>query len=263
MELESKVQRALAVIRQMLAHSRNPAFMCSFGKDSMVLLDILTASGIRLPVIFHRQPGDAEKYRFAEEIAREWLLEVYDYAPSGVTLAEADGNVNIVYHYQIGPAPQSYLSLPKNVEPGVRCGLDILRQPTGSFNYPWDAVIIGHKSSDTDNVAGSLELHTDVKQNGGIAPDAWFPLRNWTDADIWEYTRLHGVPQQLDRYNGQNHGESSDKSGNSDYVSACVACMNRSNKNPCVYCPKLGLEVSNISHQVPYTDTKSTYFGKN
>ena len=54
--MDTKIAQALELIRKILDTYRNPAFMCSFGKDSMVLLDILDANNIRLPVIFHKEP---------------------------------------------------------------------------------------------------------------------------------------------------------------------------------------------------------------
>lgn len=259
MFLTNKIYNAKCVIRQMLSNSKRPAFMCSFGKDSMVLLDLLTKMEVNLPVIFYRDPAYPEKYRFADEIIREWLLEAHDYPPVAMYMAEGNGALNIVAGYQIG---QGTLLLPKNIAPGSECGLKHLARPTGYFNYPWDAVLIGHKSSDSDNVAGSLFLRSYVKSGEGKAPDAWFPLRHWTDADIWAYTRLYNVPQQSDRYDIAHECELPSQFANSDYVHGCFACVDRRNSG-CVHCPKQGKEVPVIADKIPYTTTKLDYFGRN
>lgn len=265
MTLEKKIARAKLVIRQALADAKKPAFMCSFGKDSMVLLDVLHQMGERLPIIFHRDPWWPNKYEFADRMIREMKLEVHDYPPSAVTLWEGKEIMAFTNHYQIGRTPQSYLQLPKNILPpvpgrGFLCGLrDVLARPTGTFNYPWDLVFIGHKSSDSDQIAGKVPLHVDVKQNYGAAPDAAFPLRSWTDSDVWDYTQEFAIPQQEDRY--QDRTELPDKTNNSDYAHVCIACCDRRTPDAVVRCPVSNLEVSNVSRMVPYAEPKFDYFG--
>jgi 3'-phosphoadenosine 5'-phosphosulfate sulfotransferase (PAPS reductase)/FAD synthetase len=259
MTLNDKVDSAERIIKEMLASAKRPAFMCSFGKDSMVLLDLLTKLPIDLPIIFHKDPAYPEKFQFANSIIQEWRLEAHDYAPLAMSMAEGNGALNLVSHYQIG---EGVLLLPKNIEAGDECGLKHLLRPTGTFNYPWDSVIIGHKSSDKDNVAGSLALHHYVKSGPINVPNAYFPLINWTDDDIWAYTRQNGVPQQEDRYDIASGKEKPSRSANSDYVHGCFACVDRRNSG-CVHCPKIGKDVPVIADKVTYTNTKLDYFGSN
>jgi hypothetical protein len=259
MKLTDKVKNANGVIKEMLKYSKRPAFMCSFGKDSMVLLDLITRAGVSVPVIFYRDPAYPEKFRFADEIIREWLLEAHDYPPLAVSMAEGNGAINIVSHYQIG---NGVLLLPKNIEFSEECGIKHLLRPTGTFNYPWDSVLIGHKSSDTDNIAGSLSLRSYVKSGEGKAPDAWFPLRHWTDDDVWMYSRQNSVPQQLDRYDTKEGREKPARATNSDYVHGCFACVDRRNSGR-VFCPKSRQDINVIADKVIYTNTKLDYFGSN
>ena len=244
--------------------------MCSFGKDSMVLLHLLRVTmKRRLPVIFYTDPWWPGKYAFAHKMARTYGLEVYDYPPSAVTLWQGKEIMAFTNHYQIGAAPGARLQLPKNIlppEPGKKflCGLrDVLGRPTGTFAYPWDAVLIGHKSSDADQIAGKIPLHCDIKQNAGAGPDGVFPLRAWTDADVWDYTERFQVPQQTDRYDVANRCERPDKRPNSDYAHVCIACCDRRETRAAVPCPKLGgLEVTNVAAQVPYDTPRFNYYGE-
>jgi 3'-phosphoadenosine 5'-phosphosulfate sulfotransferase (PAPS reductase)/FAD synthetase len=238
--------------------------MCSFGKDSMVMLHLLRKWGYNLPVIFHRDPWFPKKYRFADDIIGAWELEAYDYPPSAITMWEGQSIMAFTNHYQIGQ--NSYLQLPKNIlepEAGKKwlCGVDLLNRPKATFIYPWDLVLIGHKSSDEDQIAGKVTLHVDVKKNGGAAPDAGFPLKDWTDEDIWDYTDANNVPQQWDRYSPTDRKELDDKETNSDYANVCIACIDRRSKEPGVWCPKLKMNVSNISSNVAYDAPKFSYFG--
>lgn len=264
--MEPLIKAANRAIDRVLENYRRPAIMCSFGKDSMVLLHLLRARAIRLPVIFHRDPWWPQKYAFADRIINEWELEVHDWAPYRVTLWEGKEIMAFTNHYQIGPLPGGILQLPKNIlppEPGKRflCGLrDVLHRPTGTFNYPWDCVLIGHKSSDEDQIAGRVTLHCDIKQNAGAAPDAAFPLRTWTDADIWAYSAANDVPQQPDRY--RDGKELKDKRANSDYAHVCIACCDRRSSAASVHCPMLNCEVSTVADKVPYESPGFSYYGE-
>lgn len=262
------IAKANTAIDRVLHEYKTPAFMCSFGKDSMVLLHLLRSRKLRLPVIFHRDPWWPEKYAFADRMIREYGLEVHDYPPVAMTLWQGEKIMAFTNHYQTGPLPGGVLKLPKNILPpeeGKRflCGLDVLKRPVGTFNYPWDCVLIGHKNSDEDSIAGRVTLHCDIKLNAGIGPDAAFPLREWTDADIWQYTHENEVPQQTDRYDTINGVELEDKWTNSDYANVCIACCDKSKPCRSTHCPKLDCEVSYCGDRVPYDSVKLDYFGGN
>lgn len=269
MTLIEKELYAIAVIRLVMSTAKNPAFMCSFGKDSMVLLHIIRKHGIKLPIIFHKDPWFPKKYSFADKLIAEYELEVYDYPPFAVTMWEGESIMAFTNHYQIGDISRgSILQLPKNILPPEEgkkwlCGLkDILGRPTGSFNYPWDFVFIGHKDSDEDQIAGKVKLHCDIKNNAGVGPSAAFPLRHFTDKDIWDYTDLHNVPQQEDRYDLKTRKEVEDKEANSDYANVCIECIDSRKKGQFVKCPKMnGLVISNASDMVPYSKPNHDYYG--
>lgn len=259
------IGEAQQVIGHVFGAYRKPVFMCSFGKDSMVLLHLL--QGRQIPVLFHRDPWWPEKYAFADRIIAKYQLEVHDYAPSAMTLWEGKEIMAFTSHYQVGYHPEAILQVPKNiVEPEVGgrflCGLkDVLKRPTGAFNYPWDCAIVGHKSSDQDQIAGKIPLNCDIKQGAGITPDLAFPLRNWTDKDIWDYIEEQGVEVQDDRYDAQNRKEWPDKRFNSDYAHVCIACCDRRSPALSVVCPKTGYEVSCVAGMVPYAKPNHTYYG--
>jgi 3'-phosphoadenosine 5'-phosphosulfate sulfotransferase (PAPS reductase)/FAD synthetase len=52
MNLSAKIAQSESLLRASLPRYRAPGFMCSFGKDSMVLLWILRRMGVDLPVVF-------------------------------------------------------------------------------------------------------------------------------------------------------------------------------------------------------------------
>lgn len=251
----TKEESALHLIDTALMQFKAPAVMCSFGKDSLVALH-LSMRVKRLPVIFHREPFFPRKYAYANSVIEAWDLDVYDYPPSGTAIQEKDGEVEIVNYYTIG---QATCALPTGVihpKEGERfiCGLkDLLLKPRGTFAYPWDMVIHGHKSSDVDPFHGAVPLAADIGINLGSASPV-FPIRNWTDDDVWEYIERHDLPIHHDRYEKVmgKWMESPDKTLNPDYLPACTACMRRGG-GP-VRCPKFNCEVANVSAQLPWTE---------
>jgi hypothetical protein len=183
-------------------------------------------------------------------------------------------------HYQVGmrgDGRPAQLMVPKNIvepKPGqpYLCGLaDFLERPKGRFDYPWRGVLIGHKNSDEDQIAGKVPLHVDVRPGADGEPDAYFPLRWWTDKDVWEYTEECGLPVQGDRYAKGSDGtdgsapewrELEEKATNSDYWPACIKCIDR-REGDVVRCPKLGgMATQNVSSRVLYVDIKPDYFGQ-
>lgn len=253
MKLDDKIIQALALVDSVIATARRPAVMSSFGKDSMVMLHLLRAHGLRLPVIFHREPFLPRKYRFANSVIEQWDLTVYDYPPSETAVQQEGDCVEVVNAYAAGRRP---MLLPTGIcAPGpgetTLCALhDFYKKPRGDFAYPWDVVFVGHKSSDVDPIYGAVPLHADVANNVDCATVA-FPLRHFTDKDVWAYHEKFGLPIHHERYEKTAQGwrERADKRDNPDYFPACTACMTPG--GGAVACPRLkGAMVSNVSAQL-------------
>lgn len=257
MNLDDKVARAHRTIETALAAFKSPAVMCSFGKDSLVLLHLVRQQ-VDIPVIFHREPFQHHKYEFANRVMREWDLTVLDYLPIASAVKENEYGFEIQKFYQIG-ARRSVIPIRlAPPEPGERiiCGLtDIYEGPKGNIIYPFDLVFSGHKSSDVDFIHGAIPLAADVARNTDCASSV-FALREFTDEDVWAYTELHDLPIHRERYEkvDGHWQEKADRRSNPDYVSGCMACM--SQKSPGVVpCPKLnGLQITNVSAQLRQAD---------
>lgn len=267
-----KLIDAVDLIHSLLKQYKNPAIMSSFGKDSMVMMDLIQRNlGVKLPLIFHREPFFPEKLTFANSIISKGKYTVYDYPPSTVTLIKNGKEIEFVNWYHVGGNKYAYLPTgvtePKSGEPFL-CGLrDIYHKPISrGFAFPWDLVFVGHKSSDKDPMFGDVELHVDVKQNGQ-GPDYAFPLRHFTDEDIHTYTMHFDVPFNADRYYTSGKYPSAkfeewkDRTFNNDYYPICTRCMDRDNPSH-VHCPLVNLEISNISKELIYTEPEGNeYFG--
>jgi len=256
MTYEQKVLQAHGLIKSSLQHSRNPAVMCSFGKDSIVVLHMVMAFR-KLKVIFHRHQFQHHRYDYANKMMRKWDLHVVDYAPSGTAMSENEAETNVVSYYQVGQKP---VYLPTGLiqdhnSKDTLCALDDLYgRPTGIFSYPFDLVFHGHKSVDVDPVLGAVPLFSDVAMNVGSVSAA-YPIRHFTNDDVWRYIEENDIPINHAAYEMKSGKWTSreDKSSSPDYVSCCFSCISAKTGNS-VYCPKLGCSVSNVSNQVRWAN---------
>jgi 3'-phosphoadenosine 5'-phosphosulfate sulfotransferase (PAPS reductase)/FAD synthetase len=250
MTLEEKVAAATALVHDRMRASKNPVLCLSFGKDSMVMLDLILRAGYELPVVYwkreHRFP---QKNHFANEMIEKFDLEVYDYPPEYTKMLRKDGQIEVVNFFAIG---KHTIEVPTEIAPykeGEKylCGLlDMYMKPRGHFEFPWDAMFIGHKSADVDPLRGAVPLLVDEYKHNEDCPVFCFPLRHFTDDDIWAYTEKFGIPQNTLRYSG-------DELYNNDRYPACTACINPDNPET-VFCPKAKMTIANVSKNIVWTE---------
>lgn len=246
MTLDSKIKEAQQLI---LSHAHGkPILAMSFGKDSMVMLDICRRAGLTLPVVYwKRERFFPLKNKFANMVTELYNLEVYDFPPATTRLIRKGDKIEVVNYFSIstGP-PMRTLMIPSGIVspdgPEFLCALeDMYNKPHGLCEFPWDTVFAGHKDTDVDPLQGAVPLNASevIVDNGATL---CFPIRFFTDEDVWEYSRRFDVPQDTNRYTAD--GE--DLTYNNDYYPACTACMNPDNAAT-VYCPNLQRERENVS----------------
>jgi len=247
------------------------ALMCSFGKDSMALLHLVRETLSKdLPVIYFKHPYFPAKQAFANEVIEAQALTVHDYPPFAAGVKVNDTMLELVARYGFGQ--NGAMDLPINtVAPVPRrnfiCGLYdwVLRPKAGVITFPWKSVFMGHKSSDVDPFEGPVPLKSDTARIGQT--ELVFPLRYWSDGDVWNYIEAHHVPYDKRRYqrsvvSGQ-WSEIADKWLNPDYVHVCTACIDPRETRKTVPCPKLGGElVRNMGAQVVRLQQIPDYISK-
>jgi len=237
--LKAKVEKAKELIR---AHQDKPVVCSSFGKDSMVLLQLVEEAGFKWPVLSFREPFFPEKYDFANKEIRRRGLVVYDYPPMQVGMIKNGERCEVINFHQIG-TPAEYLTLPTGIVPPsgpeFLCVLqDLIAKPRGFYQFPWETLLIGHKASDEDPMWGKVKITEAVRKQAGKT--FVYPLIDFTDEDIWEFHRSRELPIHVTRYNPATGAEWPDKRDNPDYFPVCTACVNA--EGP-VQCPKLQAEV--------------------
>lgn len=264
MTLDDKISSAVRTITAALDQYRKPCVLWSGGKDSMVLLHLLRGGGYHFPVVCWREPWMPWKQRFVNRIIDAWSLEVWDYAPSAVALCKGNGRIDVMQHYQIGAGA---MILARGTEPPEEgkpwlCGRDtFLSRPVGSFAFPWDGMFHGHKSCDADPTSGGVPLKVDVLHTPGSAASI-YPLREWTDEDVFAYIDRFGVPYDESRYARTPSGWTilPEKDGNPDYYHTCFRCCDP-DAPAFVACPKLGVEINNIAGQLRFIAPAMAYCG--
>jgi hypothetical protein len=263
MVLQAKIHDACRIIEAVFEHYEKPCFLCSFGKDSMLLLFMLREWFTdEIPLVHFRQPYFRRKQAFAERMGAELEMEVHsNIPPIGISITSKNGKSELVQHFAIG---KKHLTMPlgrQKIEgrPKWLCGTEtFLKGPFGAFAWPWDAAFCGHKSSDSDPVQGDVPLNVDVHQIEASCHLA-YPLRNFTDADVWTLTKKWGIEVNRLRYGTEEEPNmDTENFFNDDYFPYCMKCMDPLEER-FVVCPKTGLTITNISDSIPQLDPKLAY----
>lgn len=239
-----------------------PVILWSGGKDSMVMLHLIQFQlGVRLPVVLFREPWWPEKYTFHDDLISAWGLEVYSPPPVGSYAYQAADHLVLVARY--GMRGEDLIDVPKDVvewesgsgiqDSGFGCGAEILSRPKGLMQWPWDVAFIGHKDVDTDPVLGKIPLKADfVNRPAGTS---WaYPLRHWTDANVWDYLEAMNVPMDVGRYDVAARTNHADRRRNSDWIHACTQCLTTSQADTC-HCPKWNRPIPGRRENVAWMET--------
>jgi hypothetical protein len=262
---ESKLIESKKLIESVVFLYKKPVIFCSFGKDSVVLLHLIRSLGHKLPVVFYREPFSPKKYEYADKIIRDWDLTVYDYPPFAVGFFTKNGIAHTINYQNLlglkNMARMTGLVAPKDGEDYLCALEDLIERPLANYLFPWDVSFHGHKGSDIDPVTGPIPLKVDLLNVPG-STDMAYPLRHWSDSDVWEYIEENKIPINEGRYEkieGQ-WGDVKDKALNSDYFSACWKCVDRSEAST-VWCPKKKAEIPNVGMKIHYDELKLEYMG--
>lgn len=259
--MKSKIKTAIGNIEKCLSHSGKPCLAWSGGKDSMVLLDLVfNKVGAKLPIIFFREQWQPKKYEFQNRIIEEMGLEVYTWHPAYSTFQQTGDEFEVQNKYIFDNTDMTCPTGITPIEEGKpwACALDIYNRPKNmGILAGWDAMLVGHKSCDSDPIyGGDAGVRVDIRINPGQC-NAFYPMRDWTHDDVFQYCEENNVPIQHSRYEKVlgKWNEKADRTHNCDYVHACTACIdNRATAVKFVHCPKFNCTIENVSKRVMWAD---------
>lgn len=129
-------------LKETLRRAERPALLCSFGKESLVLLDMVRQIRPDVAVIHfydHLHPQVAE-------IFKGWNLELLSWRPAAWYLVPDGDDVVLVSEYSFGDARLPVL---RDVVDGEDCQWE--KRPTlltEAFDYPFDVTIFGYRRED-------------------------------------------------------------------------------------------------------------------
>lgn len=159
-----------------LLAAKNPVVLCSFGKESLVLLKMVMEIMPDITILSffnHLNP-------FAEKIIREWDLTVASYAPA-VRYQVED---TVVSEYAIGDAR---LPLLQDIsEHGEPIGM----VTTPQFEYNFDLTLFGYRKADHHPLVGRT-----LEKEFQLGPTTMYaPLYDWSETEV--FAALEGVPYE-------------------------------------------------------------------
>lgn len=258
------IDQAHAYILDALSTAAKPMVMVSFGKDSLVLIDLLAAHGVK--AVLYLEDDD-------EVIDRPFIQSVVDrYGLSVTRMNRGRGMFFVVKDQPLFLAfpfvsRQHFTPVPTNMIPytsscqDFQCVDEMLSNERGAVlpSYDPDFVFCGFKKTDV-NAKGCLTflnlLGADVVNDRlarisaltEIAPGLplCLPLLHWTDDQVWAYLKDRGLPWSHEVYDAAGQRRPTEKQW-------CFRCHDP-RESSIVFCPKLGRNVLNLPAMTQDTD---------
>jgi hypothetical protein len=220
MTYEERLEITRARLDDALFHAKTPVTWCSFGRKSLVIVDLIHDLGHKVPVMWmrHADPQGARREKF-REIVRHYDLEVLDYWPTDYGFLRRDETMNLVKFFDLGKR-EEFRDLIPVIFPLQRGKLEdwkcifkvVDERRHEPYPYAWDISFFGGNEADDGTRGNTL---------------VYFPLREWTTEDIDRYTEEQDVPPSFDLKN----------------YPICCACIDPDCRTSQVFCPLLNAEI--------------------
>lgn len=170
--------------RNILEKAAAPVALLSFGKDSILMLDLMREVRTDFPAI-HFGPVD----EFAKGIIRQYNLTVYSYAAAQRSIVIGDETV-LVSDYDFGG---QLMPVVETVEPGDTCCGTVNNQPRlNNFGYDWTDTFLGWKETDKIPLVIHQPHIIDGMRFGNTR--LWTPIRHLTDTEVYAELARRELP---------------------------------------------------------------------
>jgi 3'-phosphoadenosine 5'-phosphosulfate sulfotransferase (PAPS reductase)/FAD synthetase len=243
---QARLKEARQVIADGLTVGKVPVVLSSFGKDSVVLLDLVKEQipgEVVCLWLRYDFKGQHRRHQFAHDLIIKWGLKVFDYLPAlRVPVSDGGGDVELAQFYSCGQGDQYLIVLMGTDGQYGECMLDVGHlQTTPRWDYAWDITFSGQRKEESHPMFGPAILNADGWGCGDTR--LFYPLRNWTLSDIWDYTLEKGLPFNAKRYTD------GDADYDGDQYSICSKCINPASEHEdgTVFCPKENKPIKYLS----------------
>lgn len=174
------------------------------------------------------------KHKFALDITRQYGLKLHSPVAFGRDVIGNGSHVEILEAHLLAPKRAMIFPMEANADyvpdENCLCALDRMHAPIADCQLFFDGVFVGHRNDDVDPTQGAVPLESDAVIYSDFR--YLYPLKDWTEKDIWEASLLLGIPQNEARY------FNNDMTANNDYYPLCTKCLGSDCE---VICPQTNL----------------------
>lgn len=189
-----KLNQAREEIAQALAEASVPAIALTFGKDSLLLAALVLQQAPETNCIWLHQMLTKTQKQFPEQVIVDWNLSVWS---CGVQSWSIVDEKYVACEYVINGTP---LVIVHDLVHDEREACLLQKRPRFSppIQLPVDLFFVGWRKEDRHELMG--EGYAPTFGNAAIAT----PLADWTEAEVWEATKVLSLPVNEQKYIHQN-----------------------------------------------------------
>lgn len=226
----------MGIIENSLSRTALPIVMSSFGKDSIVVMDMARKFIPDIAVLYLMDTGGKMlmKHYRAFRVANKLGTPLYTYPPYLSDYIQKDGFSDVIHYFYVDG--KDFITLYNGCKPykegeDYLCALiDLLGMPTcDKYDFRWDCILQGQRSDDDIHIKKTAIKEPIVKFGNGVLS---LPLFDWTEADVWAYIKANNLPYQTARYDAGKTDVSN------DHIPTCHECLDLKNEGKEVICPQ-------------------------
>lgn len=252
--IEKLIRQTSDFISEQLAQLKAPCVLSSFGKDSMVLLWLIRQQKPDVDVVYFDAFPSPTKHRFALDIIQRWELTIHSPVARGRDVVANGDHIELAELHELAPNQFTYFPIEAETDyvpdENCLCGLEKLTAevaPQCEFNF--DGAFMGIRGDDVDPTWGACPPPDYVIPRGDNFRLV-YPLKDWTEKDIWEASFLLGIPQNEARY------FNNDMTANNDYYPLCTKCLGSDCE---VICPQTNLPLPGMGSTLKLDDRREAW----
>jgi len=240
------VINSLKRIKKTLEGKKSLVVQCSFGKDSMVLLD-LVSKYIMIPFVFlyaSNMLKDKTFSKYIKAMTKKYRAVVTVLYPDAVRYFVKEKERILVDYHRL-PDGQ-FLYVPTKIIHSDRSDICFGKYLTQCQvnNINAEAIFNGQKLCDDLQYFKNKAFEDIDKKNGIVVNKGYtlcYPMYDWSDEQVWEYLKMNDIPVCRSVYKNEKKLEK--------WVTekACCKCFGE-NKDDEIYCPSAKRRISNYNY---------------